>query len=195
MQISSTVALKEWAVTIDELGRGTQILIFRKGGIKEDDNKFKIVSETFFLYPGLFHQDEKLLRYTYKDPIDKFCESVMDSSVSIKYFAKLHENIKIADEAQLKALEDCHIWTEQFVMERFMWKKKQPLHMLLLRVYKLNEPIVIPVLSEYKGCKSWINLPEEYASTVGNPVLGDAEFIDEVNKIKNRLQKAVARSM
>ena len=36
----SDTALKEWAVTVDALGRGDQIIILRKGGIHKEDKEF-----------------------------------------------------------------------------------------------------------------------------------------------------------
>ncbi len=53
---NSNIGLKEWAVTSDVLGRGDQILMLRKGGIREDGRHFKIEHETFLLYPGLYHE-------------------------------------------------------------------------------------------------------------------------------------------
>ena len=50
---NSNIGLKEWAVTSDALGRGDQILMLRKGGIREDGRHFKIEHDSFLLYPGL----------------------------------------------------------------------------------------------------------------------------------------------
>ncbi len=36
------IAFKEWAVIVDALGRGDQILILRKGGISEGRGGFQI---------------------------------------------------------------------------------------------------------------------------------------------------------
>ena len=55
-------ALKEWAVTSAALGRGDQIIMMRKGGIREDGRHFKIEHNAFLLYPGLYHEGELLLK-------------------------------------------------------------------------------------------------------------------------------------
>ena len=52
----TSIALKEWAVTSGALGRGEQIFMLRKGGIREDGRHFMIEHEQFLLYPGLFHE-------------------------------------------------------------------------------------------------------------------------------------------
>src|SRR6185369_15853153 len=55
-------AFKEWAIVVDALGRGDQILILRKGGISEGRNGFRVDHPEFLLFPTLFHQQrEKVL--------------------------------------------------------------------------------------------------------------------------------------
>src|ERR1700733_11667756 len=52
-------AFKEWAVIVDALGRGDQILILRKGGISEGRGGFTIEHSRFLLFPTLFHQQRE----------------------------------------------------------------------------------------------------------------------------------------
>ena len=46
----------------------------------------------------------------------------------------------------LDRLLDFHMWTADFAEDRLKWKRKDPLHVLILRVYLLKEPMEIPVL-------------------------------------------------
>ena len=46
-------AFKEWAVIVDALGRGQQILILRKGGISEGPGGFQVEQPEFLLFPTL----------------------------------------------------------------------------------------------------------------------------------------------
>jgi hypothetical protein len=79
---------------------------------------------------------------------------------------------------ELNQLFPFHIWTEHFTEERLRWKRDKPLHVLVLRVYKLDEPLEIPLLAEYNGCKSWIHLDIQLSEGIGmNPVMSEAEFI------------------
>ena len=55
-------------------------------------------------------------------------------SVAIRYVAQLAEDVEVLDEAKLARLSSFHIWTDNFAVERLKWKKKQPLHVLLLRI-------------------------------------------------------------
>ena len=51
-----TYALKEWAIVVDALIRGEQIIVLRKGGISEGPGGFKVDQPEFLLFPTLFHQ-------------------------------------------------------------------------------------------------------------------------------------------
>ena len=53
------IAFKEWAIVVDALGRGDQIIILRKGGISEGRGGFKVEHEQFLLFPTLFHQQRE----------------------------------------------------------------------------------------------------------------------------------------
>jgi hypothetical protein len=52
-------AFKEWAVVVDALLRGEQILILRKGGLREGRGGFQIEHSEFLLFPTLFHQQRE----------------------------------------------------------------------------------------------------------------------------------------
>ena len=54
--IGMRTAFKEWAIIVDALGRGEQIVILRKGGISEGRGGFQVTQARFLLFPTLFHQ-------------------------------------------------------------------------------------------------------------------------------------------
>ena len=56
------IALKEWAVTVQALARGEQILLLRKGGIHEEGKDFRVIHPEFLLYSTYEHQREDLLK-------------------------------------------------------------------------------------------------------------------------------------
>jgi hypothetical protein len=56
MQVSSNIAFKEWAVVVDALGRGEQVLILRKGGIREQRGEFQADHHEFWLFPTRYHE-------------------------------------------------------------------------------------------------------------------------------------------
>ncbi|SDN22938.1 hypothetical protein SAMN04487897_102218 [Paenibacillus sp. yr247] len=185
-------ALKEWASVVKALEDGTQIFIMRKGGIVEETKDFQVESNDFFLYPTYEHQRKELLKEGYRGVIDESLVgwSAEDTHVTISSYARMIEDIEISDQEQLNKLIPFHIWTENFTEERLKWKRKNPLHIMLLRVYKWVQPLHIPIEQAYIGCKSWIQLeaiiPDD-SSLV--PVLGEEEFAAQVAEIKRTLAK------
>ncbi|MED1721921.1 DUF1802 family protein [Brevibacillus parabrevis] len=71
---------------------------------------------------------------------------------------------------------------------RLHWKKKQPLHILFVRMYRLAQPIVIPIEAAYQGCKSWHDLLADLPRSGFAPVLADEEFARKKAEILGILQ-------
>ena len=55
-------AFKEWAVVCDALKTGRQIVLVRKGGIREEEGVFRISDPEFFLMPTYEHQNPMLVQ-------------------------------------------------------------------------------------------------------------------------------------
>lgn len=185
-------ALKEWASAIKALEDGTQIFIMRKGGIVEETRDFQVESGDFYLYPTYEHQRKELLKENYRSVIDDTLVgwSVQDEKVQITSYARMVEDIEISDQELLNKLYPYHIWTENFTEERLKWKRKNPLHIMLLRVYKLAEPVHISIEQAYIGCKSWIGLDAETPTEASLiPVLSDETFAARVAEIKRTLSE------
>jgi hypothetical protein len=186
------IALKEWAVAIEALRSGRQILIMRKGGIREETRDFQVESDSFYLFPTYEHQKKQLIKPLYQHELDKTLEgwSAGDQEVTLSCYAELAEDILIDSQEQLAKLADQHLWTEAFAEERLRWKRTQPLHLMLLRVYELNTPVRLPILASYNGCKSWIQLESEALSQAERkPVLDDAAFQAAAEQVKSALKK------
>ncbi|SEB90826.1 hypothetical protein SAMN05443246_2317 [Paenibacillus sp. GP183] len=183
-------ALKEWAVAIQALKSGDQIMIMRKGGLAEETRDFQVKADSFYLYPAYEHQKKELLKEEYQDQIDETLREWKpdDSVTTITAYAKLAEDIEITDQEQIDRLYSFHIWTNRFTEDRLHWKRKNPLHLLLLRIYKLDQPFKVDSLPEYNGCKSWIELPANHAMPPGQPVMNDEVFEQSVSKIQKALK-------
>src|SRR5271155_1853587 len=52
-------AFKEWAIIVDALMTGQQIIILRKGGLIEGPGGFQVEQPEFLLFPTLFHQQRQ----------------------------------------------------------------------------------------------------------------------------------------
>ncbi|MBU7320321.1 DUF1802 family protein [Paenibacillus oleatilyticus] len=181
------VGLKEWAVAVEALKQGEQILIMRKGGIREETRDFQVESESFYLYPTYEHQRKELIKPAFAERVDERAPEWSGKQAEIGCYVELAEDILIETEEQLAKLKPFHIWTDRLAEERLKWKWTKPLHVMLLRVYALDEPVRIPVLDEYNGCKSWIGLPESLHGAPRRPVLTDEAFAIEANRIREAL--------
>ncbi|BBH21526.1 hypothetical protein Back11_28710 [Paenibacillus baekrokdamisoli] len=183
------VALKEWAVTVKALIEGTQILVLRKGGISEETRDFELVSPAFFLLPAYEHQKPELLKEVYQPQIKQIMEEWQPESdeIEIRAFAKVVEDMEIRDQESLDRIREYHIWTDEFAEERLKWKRSKPLHLLLLRVSVLEQPVHIPVRPAYTGCKSWVAIEEDISEQAAAEVLDDIAFNEQVAEIKRLL--------
>ena len=173
----SDLALKEWAVAVRALGRGEQAIIIRKGGIHRDDRDFRLVHPEFLLFPTYLHQKGELVKSNQRDALRKTqTEDDVAGLVELGYFCQVADRFELRDEAALDRLSDFHIWTDDYARKRLHWRPKQPLTVAILRVYELQQPQALPVLDEYSGCKSWVELGQDVPLGAMTPVLGDAEF-------------------
>jgi hypothetical protein len=67
------------------------------------------------------------------------------------------------------------VWTPDYAEKRLGWRRHQPLHVLLLRTYRIPPPVTVKVKDEYTAAHAWVELQRELPFE-GTPVLSDAEF-------------------
>jgi hypothetical protein len=207
-------ALKEWAIVCKALESGNQILLFRKGGIMEFRNGFELKFKNFFLFPTFEHQAKESIRMEYHATLDDLnrnngldnTKTLPDSNNTseITSFVEITHFNEVSDLTTLKKLENFHIWTDAYLKTRFDYNPKKPLYLLLLRVYKLNNSIIITNKPEWVGCKSWIqidshdqeltpfenHLPEkpfEYLKSISKPCIDDNNF----NKLSEKVRSII----
>jgi hypothetical protein len=170
-------AFKDWAIVVDALGRGKQILILRKGGIAEGRDGFKIAHDDFLLFPTLYHQqgdnviDDAADRY--REIADRFPPA---DRLRIEFVAHLAEWTEVRSLEHARRLAGQHIWKDTVIADRFEWGREQKIFALALRVARLSAPVELPMLPEYGGCKSWIELAVDIEAGDARPVLDDAAF-------------------
>lgn len=185
------LALKEWASAITALESGRQLVLMRKGGISEETKHFELKNHSFFLYPTYEHQRTDLIKSEFRSIVDHSQEKWDPDAreVTISSYAEVAEDMKITTEEQVRILNDFHIWTDAFAEERLRWKRNDPLHVLLLRVYRLHEPINLPIEPSYGGCKSWISLPKQSLKFEADPVIDTTEFANKARAIRRSLMQ------
>ena len=187
------IALKEWAVTVEALAQGQQILLVRKGGIHEEGKDFKVIHPEFLLYPTYEHQREDLLKDEHQEPLRRLlAEDHNPDEIRFSHWAKVEELIEISQQEPVDALAPHHIWTKEYAQSRLNWKPMVPLAIMLMRVYRMEQPVTVPFLPEYRGCTSWVDIISNVDLGKLEPVVSDAAFQRMVDDIKGSLKTPVA---
>ena len=184
---STNIGLKEWAVTASALGRGEQIILLRKGGIREDGRHFKIEHKQFLLYPGLFHEGQLLLKQEKQNLLEETASADFSKEITFSVYCELVETVDISEEHQVRTLDAFHIWSEEFLLKRFNWKPLHPLKLMIVRAYKLDAPITVSLTGAYGGCKSWVDIDRTIDISALTPALTDVEFEKRVSAIHEAL--------
>ena len=182
------IALKEWAVTVQSLAQGQQVLLLRKGGIHESSQDFRVIHPEFLLYPTYEHQREDLLKEEFQPGLRKLLEeSPRSEEITFSHFAKVEELIEVSEQEKVEALAPHHIWTDEYAQSRLRWKAMLPLSIMLLRVYRMENPVTVPYIPEYGGCTSWVEIIPRVELGELTPALSDEAFQREVDEIKGSL--------
>jgi hypothetical protein len=189
-------ALKEWGIVCRALEEGRQVLLLRKGGILEYRQGFEMKHESFWLYPTLEHQSREFIQPDYLEKMDDILTGSLSKYVTIRSYARVERIYEIKNKSILPMLRRYHIWNDKYVQMRIDYNPTKPLNALLLRVYKLAQPMSIEIMPQWSGCKSWINIdiPEymRFFENTGDinkleslkPVIIDSEFKNITDEIK-----------
>lgn len=177
-QTEKPAALREWAVAVKALEEGRQVIVLRKGGIAEETRDFRLESPSFYLFPSFEHQKPHLVKPEAADALEatRAAAAANPGMALISSYAEAVQDLEIYDAETLKKLSGFHIWTDDYAEERLKWKKTKPLHVLILRVYRLDSPVLIPLRESYGGCKSWLRIEEDLPAQRKHPVLDDGKF-------------------
>ena len=174
--------------------KGEQLLTLRKGGIREPSKHFALEHERFFLYPTFDHQRNDLVRESHQPELRRALEEgvwpdgepparaiTMDGGipqpdrVRIRAWAEVAGAWTITDRRAVDALSPFHVWTTDYAEKRLCWKRRHPLHVVLLRTYRIPRPVTVRVREDYGGCRSWLEITRDLPFE-GTPVLSDEEF-------------------
>jgi hypothetical protein len=95
--------------------------------------------------------------------------------VRIRAWAEVAAHFTVTDRRTVDALSPFYVWTTDYAEKRLAWKRRHPLHVILLRTYRIPRPVTVKVRDEYGGCRSWLEITRELPFE-GTPVLSDEEF-------------------
>ena len=176
-------AFKEWAIVVDALGRGEQILVLRKGGIHEVPEGFGVTHSRFLLFPTLYHQQRQLVKANASLRFDDLADDFPSSAeVRLSFFAEVTEWKRLESSPQVEALSGQHIWSDDVIAERFQSGSGRGIFVMAVRVFALKQPILLPMTPAYGGCNSWITLETEVDTQGARPVLSDTAYAERVER-------------
>lgn len=176
MQATNRIALKEWAVVCAALAAGRQTVSLRKGGLDEGPDGFRVQHAQFWLLPTQFHEGRESLTAD-AEPLlaETLAHLPPPGTIRIAQYVVVEEVRHIADLAAAQRLAPLHILSEETIRRRFEYR--QPgLNLLLPRVYRLLQPLLVSDTPEIAGCRSWVELPTQLSTAGATPVLSDELF-------------------
>lgn len=186
-------AFKEWAVIVDALGRGEQIVILRKGGISEGRGGFKMEHPQFFLLPTHFHQQRDAVLPQAQARFDLLARSFPPADrLHLEFYAEVAAWERLESLTAAGRLRGQHVWRDEVVASRFDWGHEKSIFALAVRVFRLPQPVELPMSPACGGCKSWVELDTEVAVQNARPVLSDAAFAEKLAEFKRALELTVA---
>jgi hypothetical protein len=152
------VAFKEWAAVCRALAAGRQDVILRKGGIVEPDGGFRVEHRAFLLLPTFLHQAAESLVPEARDLLaDIDADRPPPGTVVFRHVAHVREARRIVSLDELAAYRGRHVWSDAVVAERFH-RQGDGVHLLVVDVTPLPEPLTLPWRESYGGCRSWAEL-------------------------------------
>jgi hypothetical protein len=168
----------------------------------------RLAHERFFLYPTFDHQPGDLVRESHQPELRRALEEGVWSDgepplhafasgapvqqpdrVRIRAWAEVTDHFTTTDPRCVDALSPFYVWTPDYAEKRLGWRRPQPLHVLLLRTYRIPRPVTVKVKEDYLGANAWVELQRELPFE-GTPVLSDAEFERASDEIRAIISEA-----
>jgi CDP-diacylglycerol--glycerol-3-phosphate 3-phosphatidyltransferase len=182
---STTPAFKEWEAIVEALGHGAQIVILRKGGIAEGRSGFSASHPKFWLFPTAYHQQWEKTKPELRQYLNPSAEP--KNEIALSYFAEVTDAIYLSSWEQVARLDDAHFWGGEIMRERFEYKDRPGmeagLHLLIVRVSRINLPHKLAPAPAYEGCKSWIDVPADWEHDIASHVVRTEEFMTRRSRI------------
>ena len=176
---------------MDALARGEQIVILRKGGISEARGGFQVEHPQFLLFPTLFHQQRESVVPHAQRRFDEIASNFPSArTLRVKLYAKVVDWRRLEVLADAERLRGQHIWRDELIVERFDWGKSKNIFAIAVRVFRLPNPVELPMLPSYEGCKSWIELEHDVDVSHAAPILSDSEFPAKLSHFRAALEAA-----
>jgi hypothetical protein len=185
---SLSVALKEWAAVCHALESGRQVMLLRKGGIYEAAGEFQLEHRQFLLFPTYLHQNAAMLKPEARKGLQQ--REAEPPQVRLGAAGVVTDIVRVGSRAEVDAVDDEHVWAPPLIDMRFNYRPDNPLYVLVVRAYRLPEPVTVENTPQYAGCKSWVPLGRTISVGGARPVLPD----DAYEARRRRILQAFGRS-
>lgn len=187
MLTTNDIALKEWAVICRELEAGRQVVLLRKGGIRDQSRGFSVDHAEFFLFPTYVHENEDELTGAARPMLAEVERAAPSAGqVRLGLYAEVDHVTEVQDLEVLRRLDGLHALAWPAVERRFHYRRPG-LHVITLRVHRLPRPLTLPSLARYDGCRSWVPLEMSLPVAGAEPVLNEQAFARRVTAVREAL--------
>ncbi len=186
------IALKEWAVTVRALAEGEQLLTLRTANGDDGENPC-LDHDQFFLYPTFDHQRNDLIRGSHQPELRRALEEGVwpdgepplhglaqaggirqPDRVRVRAWAEVAASWTITDPRMVNELSPFYVWTPDYAEKRLSWRRRNPLHVVLLRAYRIPRPVTVRA-KDFDADPSFVDIARDLPFE-GTPVLADSEF-------------------
>lgn len=183
--------LKEWAVVCRALEEGRQSVLLRKGGIIEETRDFSLVERHFLMYPTYEHQDATSVQEPYQHWFVETLErKPPEDVVRMSSWAEVTDLFLTHDLEAVLSLSDHYAWSRDYVRLRMAYKPRKPMNVVVVRTWLLPEPVDVPVLEHFAGCKSWVPLERAISLEGSAPATTDVVHAARTREIASVLASA-----
>jgi len=177
-------ALQEWAMVVDALLVGDCHTIARKGGIHEPRGDFFSFRHVPAAIVSTYeHQQRERIRPDLRP--NESARQAGSDMVTIRGWISAAQCWKIEDVSCLEALAEHLPFSQLELAQRFHYKEPW-LAVIALRVHALDQPVHLPRMKGYGGCRSWLRL-DTGLSLAHRPVLSDAQWHEHLALLQSLL--------
>jgi hypothetical protein len=182
--VTTAPALKEWAAVAHALLDGRQTVLLRKGGIHE--KRFTVATSRFVVFPTVAHSHVEATRPEHQELLALGRLDVTDHTLILRVDLEVVSAIAVANPERIAELEPFHIWTTESVRQnRIDFRPKHQLTALVVRARAVRPEIRLPLLAEYAGCRSWVDLPVPADRAEAAPVHDDGFLADVARQVRS----------
>ena len=169
---------------LEAMAKGEQLVLIRKGGLIEPGSGFQLLAETFVFYPTFEHQAVNYLREPFRGYFEEAARRrPSEGQVRIELAGQAVSSTELRDPEVIERLGDVHVYNRDFVSQRLKWQPDQPMTLVVVRAWRLAEPVLVEVNPRYAGCKSWVELDAAVPLDGVRPVLDETAFHQRLQSV------------